>query len=137
MAGQEERKDTFELSIKEPEYAFLPGEFYLLDFSWFFVSLIQNQRENCERAVYSLAEDDSGKPKLEMDDIAKIHWLGPEIVTVMGKTVQANKYELLDFTVWTAPSNGMMLAIESTDGHGRWELTKFKSYSSAFLPELR
>ena len=137
MQGQEEDKDAFELSMKESEYAFLPGEFYALDFSWFFVSLIQNQRENIERTVYSLGETDAGRGKIELDETAKIQWIGANNVTVMGKSVLANKYQLMDFWVWTAPSNGMVIAVQPMDGKGRWELAKFKSYSSTFLPELQ
>jgi hypothetical protein len=138
MRGQEEDNDAFELSVKESPYAFLPGKFYALDFSWFFVELIQNQRGDIERPVYALAETDSGKGKIELDETEKIHWIGGETVTVMGKSVPANKYELKDtFRMWTVASNGMVLVVEPTDGEGRWELTKFKSYSSTFMPELQ
>lgn len=131
------KKDACELSVKESQYVFMPGEFYGIDLSWFFVSVIQNESRDIERASYVLGESGSGQPVIEPDEPLKIHFAGPDSVVIMGKTILANRYELEDFKVWVLPSNGMVLAVAGTDDSGRWELTKFKSYSPAFLPELQ
>jgi hypothetical protein len=132
------KRTSLELPAANSDYAFLPGEFYGIDLSWLFASLIQNRREDAEIPVYSLGENHAGEPRIELDQqLSKIHLIGADTVSVMGKTIRANEYELLGkWLVWTAPSTGIVLVVEPADHTGRWELKNFKTYSPDFMPEL-
>jgi hypothetical protein len=140
------KKEPSELAVKESTYAFMPEEFYGLDFTWFFVMLIQNQGRDVERPVYMFGENDSGQPIIEGGGLVRVRLLGPETLIMMAKIVKANKYEI-DFgdedsgleklRIWVLPSTGMVLAVGTADKSYRWELAKFKSYSSGFIPELQ
>ena len=69
---------------------------------------------------------------------AEIHYLGKEMVDVMGRKVTAHRYELMPqrATVWTA-DNGFVLAYEQHgDDAYRVELVDFKQFED-FVPELK
>ena len=58
----------------------------------------------------------------------KVRFVGRERITVLGKQINALKFELDDtHAVWTS-ENGMPLAVEQLHHSNRWELTRFLQY---------
>lgn len=133
------RPESFESKTNGPKYAFLPGEFYLLDPAWFLASVIQNEGHDFSRETYSLDSDDAPDYKIVPDDPTIGHFVGVESITSMGKTIQAKKYILspLGWIVWTTQKDGIVLRIESPENQGKIDLTMFKSVDPKFAPELQ
>src|SRR5713101_6732513 len=132
-----------EIAVDKVPYSFVPAEFYGLDMPWYQTSLIHSETnaKAFETPVYALDDSDSNaKSALQVttDVPASLKYLGEEKISVLGKEVNARKYEIPVFhsLVWTAADNGILLAVQVTDNGARYELTKFKSYNPSFMSEL-
>src|SRR5260370_30607908 len=130
------------LAVEKAPYSFAPGEFYGLDMPWYEASLIHSEiNAEFSTPVYVLADSDSGSDsgiQVAPDVATTVKFLNKERISILGKQIDANKYELPQIYswVWTAADSGMVLAVQRTDNGGRFELTKFKSNDPSFMPEL-
>jgi len=140
-----------EIQVDKAPYSFWPAEFYGMDWAWFYASLIHGDiNPTFETPIYWLELPD---PDTKMEIIPKdpkaVKYVGKERLTIMGKQVVANRYELEDeqSVVWTAATGGMVLAVEfrnidiaslvTGDPIEKLELVKFKSYSPSFNPGFK
>jgi hypothetical protein len=130
-----------DLAVEKAPYSFVPGEFYGLDLPWYTVSLIHNETTaSFTTPAYTLENPDPGAQlRIAADVPAQIKYIGQEKITILGKDLKANKYEIPDLHsfVWTSPETGILLAVQGTQqGSSAYQLTKFKSYSAKFMPDL-
>lgn len=120
-------------------YGFMPGEFYGLDFPWFWMALANLMREDqTELSLPVMIMDDGDTPdtlKFEPDtenQVIESH--GKETIEVLGHEVSARKLEMRGMgTLWLS-SSGVLLQAR-TEG-GTMILVDFKQ-SGDLVPELK
>jgi hypothetical protein len=114
------------------------AEAALLDFPWFFTTLVahseRNVRRNTSLSAVTIAFDGQTPDTLVTGRVleAKADYLGAEVIQFMDHAVKAHKFHVtggrsrdlpdLESTVWVSDS-GLLLALDWIDEH--WELTRF------------
>ena len=124
------------------------AEAALLDFPWFFTTLVahseRNVRRNTSLSAVTIAFDGQTPDTLVTGRVleAKADYLGAEVIQFMDHAVKAHKFHVtggrsrdlpdLESTVWVSDS-GLLLALDWIDEH--WELTRFLQREK-LVPEL-